>query len=156
MKEKLHSGTTGKPKGLLIPHASVISNVLQMTEIRRSTLSSLEDKALLVLPLYHAYGLVVVLHLMIFNHVPIVVIPKFKFSHTLETICRYKINILFLVPPIVVLLTKSEEVDKLDLSFVKQIIISAAPISSEVIGLVKKKLPHVEIGQGYGLTEAGP
>ncbi|CAK5280617.1 unnamed protein product [Mycena citricolor] len=171
------SGTTGKPKvgvlcsfrsyeslrksqAVVIPHYSVLANVLQKVAHFRLNDPNLKKKhtqpgdvGVAVLPFYHIYGLVVTLHYMLFAGVTLVVVPKFNFTEFLESIVKYKVNQLLLVPPQIVLLCKHPASKKYDLSHVKLCSSGAAPLSGELMNTVKKVLPNAAIGQGYGLTE---
>lgn len=154
------SGTTGKPKAVSISHFSVISNVIQMATHFRITDPLCKDKMMVpgdvgvaVLPFFHIYGLVVNLHFLLFCGMSIVVIPKFVLSSFLESIVRYRITHLCIVPPQVVLLCKDPSVKKYDFSHVKFCISGAAPLSGEFMQQLQKVIPNASIGQGYGLTE---
>ncbi|KAJ7161330.1 phenylacetyl-CoA ligase [Mycena crocata] len=154
------SGTTGKPKAVVIPHYSFMANVLQTVAHFGISDPSVKKKhmvpgdvAVAVLPFFHIYGLVVVLHYMLFAGVSLVVIPKFNFTEFLESIVRYRITHLFLVPPQIVLFCKHPAVKNYDLSGVKFCISGAAPMSGELMNKICKILPNAAIGQGYGMTE---
>ncbi|KAG9123509.1 isoleucine-tRNA ligase, partial [Ceratobasidium sp. 392] len=95
------SGTTGKPKAVAIPHHAVIANIIQnaaFVRLNDPTLSP--DKAryrkgdvnLGVLPMFHIYGLVYVMHFGLFAGLPLVVIPKFNFVDMLKSIVKYRIT----------------------------------------------------------------
>ncbi|KAJ6575367.1 amp dependent CoA ligase [Mycena capillaripes] len=154
------SGTTGKPKAVVIPHYAFTANVLQTAAHFGINDPSLKKKhmnpgqvAIAVLPFFHIYGLVVVLHYMLFAGLSLVVVPKFNFTEFLESIVRHKITHLFLVPPQIVLLCKHPATKNYDLSHVKFCISGAAPMSGELMNSVRKILPNAAIGQGYGMTE---
>ncbi|KAF7347624.1 4-coumarate--CoA ligase-like 1 [Mycena venus] len=154
------SGTTGKPKAVVIPHYAFIANILQKATHFGISDPSMKKKhmnpgdvAVAVLPFYHIYGLVVVLHYMLFAGLSLVVIPKFDFTKFLESVVRHKITHLFLVPPQIVLLCKHPAVKNYNLSHVKLCISGAAPLSGELMSSVRKVLPNATIGQGYGMTE---
>ncbi|TFK56581.1 phenylacetyl-CoA ligase [Heliocybe sulcata] len=156
------SGTTGRPKAVAIPHYAPIANVIQMAMHHKITVKSLPedrrrfrpgDTAILVLPMYHIYGLVVNLHLMLYAAVTPVVIPRFNYENMLKSIVKYRIVHLFLVPPQVVLLCKHPVTKKYDLSHVKFCMAGAAPVSKELTEDLVKILPNADVGQGYGMTE---
>ncbi|KAJ7293087.1 phenylacetyl-CoA ligase [Mycena rebaudengoi] len=154
------SGTTGKPKAVVIPHYSFISNILQKVahfcindpSVRKKHMNP-GDTAIAVLPFFHIYGLVVNLHYLLFTGVSLVVVPKFNFTSFLKSIVRYKITLLFLVPPQIVLLCKHPAVKDYDLSHVKLCISGAAPLAADVMNGISKVLPNAVIAQGYGMTE---
>ncbi|THF97120.1 hypothetical protein TEA_001931 [Camellia sinensis var. sinensis] len=70
-----------------------------------------------------------------------------------ELIQRYKVTIGPLVPPIVLAI---EVVDDYDLSTIRTVMSGAAPLGKELEDAVRSKFPHAKLGQGYGMTEAGP
>ncbi|KAI1786898.1 amp dependent CoA ligase [Ganoderma leucocontextum] len=156
------SGTTGRPKAVMIPHYAVLANVIQMAhymgvkdetrpkEMQRYLPGS---KSLAILPFYHIYGLVVVMHFHLFVGTTMVVVQKFNFEQMLNTIQRYRITHLCLVPPMIVLLCKHPAVKKYDLSSIRMLMSGAAPLSSELTSQLDSVLPDCWIGQAYGMTE---
>ncbi|KAJ3514400.1 hypothetical protein NLJ89_g2401 [Agrocybe chaxingu] len=106
-----------------------------------------------VLPFFHIYGLVVILHFTLWAGTSIVVVPKFNFTDFLNTISRHRVTHLYLVPPQIVLLTKHPAVKGRDFSHVKFCMSGAAPLSGDLMKQLTRILPNASIGQGYGLTE---
>ncbi|KAI0325517.1 amp dependent CoA ligase [Cubamyces sp. BRFM 1775] len=156
------SGTTGRPKAVMIPHHSMIANIIQIAhraqaknESRPLDLQRFKpgSRVLAVLPFYHIYGLLIVLHLSLFIGTTVVVVQKFHFEQFLDSIQRYRITHLYVVPPMVVLLCKHPAVQKYDLSSVRMLICGAAPLSSELMTQLIALLPDAWIGQLYGMTE---
>ncbi|KAH9903440.1 amp dependent CoA ligase [Cubamyces lactineus] len=156
------SGTTGRPKAVMIPHYSMIANIIQIAyrtqakdESRPLDLQRFKpgSRVLAVLPFYHIYGLLIVLHLSLFIGTTVVVVQKFHFEQFLDSIQRYRITHLYVVPPMVVLLCKHPAVQKYDLSSVRMLICGAAPLSSELMTQLIALLPDAWIGQLYGMTE---
>ncbi|EPQ60488.1 acetyl-CoA synthetase-like protein [Gloeophyllum trabeum ATCC 11539] len=156
------SGTTGKPKAVAIPHYAPIANVIQMAVHHKVNVEYAPwekrrfrpgDVAILVLPMYHIYGLVVNLHFMLYSAVTTVVIPRFNFENMLKSIVKYRIVHLFLVPPQIVLLCKHPATKNYDLSHVRFCMAGAAPVSKELTEDLVKILPNADVGQGYGMTE---
>jgi acyl-coenzyme A synthetase/AMP-(fatty) acid ligase len=81
----------------------------------------------------------------------VIVLPKFEFKSFLETIQKYKIGCLYLVPPIIITMTKSRDVvAKYDLSSVNSIFTGAAPLGEETAEDLQKMFPSWAIRQGYG------
>ncbi|KAG1879088.1 hypothetical protein F4604DRAFT_1954267 [Suillus subluteus] len=153
------SGTTGKPKAVAISHFAPIVNVIQMAEQQKVNKNYAPweeqrfrpgDVVAGVLPFFHIYGLVLGIHLMAFCGV----IPKFNFTDFLESIVKYRINHLHLVPPQIVLFCKHPAVKNYNLNGVRVLICGAAPLSASLVDQVVKILPNAQIGQGYGMTEA--
>ncbi|KAH9889951.1 acetyl-CoA synthetase-like protein [Cubamyces lactineus] len=156
------SGTTGRAKAVMIPHHSVIANVIQMKQhVNRhdahkpitDKMYAPGDRMLGVVPFYHIYGIVVCMHFFPFIGGTLVIVPKFKFENMLGSIVRFNIGALPLVPPMVVLLCKHPLTKQYDLSSVKITIVGAAPLSAKLTYDLSRVLPNSRIGQGYGMTE---
>ncbi|ETW87101.1 hypothetical protein HETIRDRAFT_377848 [Heterobasidion irregulare TC 32-1] len=156
------SGTTGKPKAVAISHYGPIANIIQMAVFHKvnENYTNWEDQRFrpgdvvsAVLPFFHIYGLVVVMHFLLYSGLTLVVVPKFDFVKYLESIVKYRVTHLSVVPPQVVLLCKHPATKKYDLSRIRYLMSGAAPLSSELTLQLVKILPNAQIGQGYGMTE---
>ncbi|GAA5835124.1 hypothetical protein JCM3766R1_006874 [Sporobolomyces carnicolor] len=155
------SGTTGLPKAVEIPHFAVIANVLQGSSHWAATFpfkrydakTKQGDVVLGVLPFFHIYGLVVVLHESLYLDTPLVILPKFTLPGFLDAISRFRVSILFVVPPMVVMLIKND-VSKYDLSCIRLTMAGAAPLTEETLDAFRKKFPRSVCGQGYGMSES--
>jgi long-subunit acyl-CoA synthetase (AMP-forming) len=112
------------------------------------------ENVLGLLPMSHIYGLVVICHASVYRGDGVIVLPKFDFQTTLQAIQDYKINTLFLVPPIIILMTKNKQLlAKYDLSSVWSLFTGAAPLGKETAEDLQAIFPSWKIRQGYGLTE---
>lgn len=154
------SGTTGRPKAVAISHYAVIANVIQLAFYGQAkecygpaTRYRPGQCALAVLPFYHIYGLIIAMHFYVYTGFSLVVMPRFNLENMLQNIERYRINHLLLVPPMIVLLSKSPIVKQYDLTSVTFCMSGAAPLSAELTKQFCERLPGTGIGQGYGLTE---
>lgn len=84
-----------------------------------------------------------------------IVLPKFDLINFLKSIMRFKIYELFVVPPIVVMMTKNLEVLKeYDLSSVRFLYTGAAPLGKELVNELRLVYSDWNICQAYGLTES--
>lgn len=77
----------------------------------------------------------------------------------IEKFCAYiqehRITFAFIVPPVVLLLSKHPVVDKYDLSSLQMMNSGAAPLTHELVNAVYKRI-KVPVKQGYGLSETSP
>ncbi|KAJ4299656.1 hypothetical protein N0V90_004902 [Kalmusia sp. IMI 367209] len=157
------SGTSGLPKGVMISHRNVIANTMQCATYdaparkkrqQPGTQSDYTENALGLLPMSHIYSLIVICHVSTWRGDGVIVLPKFDFAQMLGAIQKFKINSLYLVPPIIILMTKDKATrEKFDLSSVWAIFTGAAPLGKETADDLQKIFPHWKIRQGYGLTE---
>ncbi|KAK4544763.1 hypothetical protein LTR36_004012 [Oleoguttula mirabilis] len=157
------SGTSGLPKGVMISHKNVIANTLQSYLNEEPTRQKIKqglaiteytESCLGLLPFSHIYGLIVICHVSTYRGDETVVLPKYDFKLLLETIQDYKLRMLYLVPPMIIHLTKQKETCKqYDLSSVREIFTGAAPLGKETADELLTMFPTWAIRQGYGLTE---
>ncbi|KAI1654715.1 acetyl-CoA synthetase-like protein [Daldinia decipiens] len=151
------SGTSGLPKAVMIAHRNVIANVMQFRchEDPGRKAKGIETQVQLgLLPLSHIYGLVVVAQAGTYRGDSVIILPKFELKTLLETIQRYKINFMHIVPPIVIQMLRNMELcAKYDLSSVRMVYTGAAPLGAETHEDMVKAFPFLNVGQGYGMTE---
>ncbi|HEX8647103.1 MAG TPA: 4-coumarate--CoA ligase family protein [Thermoleophilaceae bacterium] len=146
------SGTTGLPKGVMLSHRNLVSNLSQMQQcfpIR-------EDDVLVgVLPFFHIYGMVVIMNQGLRAGATIVTMPRFDLGQFLGLIQEHGVTRAYVVPPIALALAKHPLVDEHDLSSIETIMSGAAPLGAELAESVAGRLGCTVI-QGYGLTETSP
>ncbi|KAK0273050.1 hypothetical protein LTR35_012462 [Friedmanniomyces endolithicus] len=155
------SGTTGKPKGVMLTHRNIVANTLQITAgegpISGKPREGLPegDSVLAFLPFFHIYGLTVILHQSFYRGVKTVVMPKFDIESWCRIVQEHKITFAYVVPPVVLQLSKHPCVDKYDLSSIRMLNSGAAPLTRELVNAVYSRI-KVPVKQGYGLSETSP
>lgn len=93
----------GMQKGVMISHRNVIANSIQICTFEQpyrptSTQGKpYSEVALCLLPQSHIYALVYLCHAVPYRGDSVIVLPKFDLKSYLESIQRFRINILFLV-----------------------------------------------------------
>ena len=97
---------------------------------------------------YQVTGLVHALHLPIRINAEVYMLPAFTLKDLLDTVVMYQLTELLLVPPILIRLVRDPMVDKYNLSCLRRFSTGAAPISKEILHLLKKKFPQTEFKQG--------
>ncbi|KAA6410226.1 MAG: acetyl- synthetase [Lasallia pustulata] len=144
------SGTTGLPKAVMIAHQNVIAQCLQIRQITPPDI----HKILAVLPAFHITGLIHSLHLPILLNAEVYMLPAFTMKDMLDTVVKYQLLELLLVPPILIRLVRDPLVDQYDLSHIQRFSTGAAPVSEEIIQILQRKFPNTGFKQGYGMTES--
>ena len=142
----------------MISHRNVIANTLQIATYDRPAREEIEkgytDVALGLLPYSHIYGLIVVCMGSTYRGDQVVVLPKFDLQQYLAAIADYKINTLYIVPPIIIAMVKNAKLlEKYNLDSVRTIFTGAAPTGKETAEALQLQHPKWVIRQGYGLTE---
>ena len=146
------SGTTGLPKGVMLTHANLVSNIKQFLSLKNAVES---DVILSVLPFFHIYGMTVIVNGMMAVGATAVTLPQFEVEAYLRALQDYKITQTYVAPPLVLMLAKHPLIDKYDLSSLKLVYSGAAPLDADLSNACAKRL-NCAVTQGYGLTEASP
>ena len=123
------SGTTGLAKGVMLTHYNLVANMCQMDGL---DYFDRDDILLCVLPLFHIYGLVVVLNMGLHLGATIVIMPRFDLEQFLGLIQKYRVTLSHIVPPIVLKLARDPLVEAYDLSSLKVIFSGAAPLGPDL------------------------
>lgn len=151
------SGTTGLPKGVMLTHRSLSTSVAQQVDGDNPNIGFTADDVILCsLPMFHIYSLNTIMMCGLRVGAAIVVMRRFDLARMMELVERHLITIAPLVPPIVVAVAKSDEAASHDLSSVRMVLSGAAPMGKDIEDAFMAKLPGAVLGQGYGMTEAGP
>ncbi|KAG6593347.1 4-coumarate--CoA ligase 1, partial [Cucurbita argyrosperma subsp. sororia] len=151
------SGTTGLPKGVMLTHKGLITSVAQQIDGQNPNLYyKRNDVILCVLPFFHIYSLNSILLCGLRAGAAILIMQKFEIVSLLELVEKYKASIMPIVPPILLAIAKSSEFEKYDMSSVRVLKSGGAPLGKKLEDTVREKFPTAILGQGYGMTEAGP
>jgi acyl-CoA synthetase (AMP-forming)/AMP-acid ligase II len=143
------SGTTGRPKGVMLTHANLTAAVLSMTVDLPFGAGRVW---LAILPFFHVAGMVCLLHTAIYAGGTLVLMRRFDMEVLLRSIQNYRIEVAELVPPIVAALAKYPSLGKHDLSSLKLLTSGAAPLTADMERACEERL-RIPLVQGYGMTE---
>ncbi len=146
------SGTTGLPKGVMLTHFNLTSNILQFSA---SALYNGYSRLLDFLPFFHIYGMTVLMNGGLSLGATQYVMPRFDPEQCLALVEREKLTNLFMVPPAMLALANLPNPERFDTSSVRCILSGAAPLPPE-IGARVASIYNATVLQGYGLTETSP
>jgi fatty-acyl-CoA synthase len=145
------SGTTGRPKGAVLPHRQVVWNAIN-TVISWGL--SERDVSPILTPMFHSGGLFVFLVPLHYAGGRIILTRNFEVEQSLETIQAEKCTVILGVPTMFQMWMNSPLFESADFSFVHFFISGGAPCPGPLIG-AWQKAKNVVLRQGYGLTEVG-
>ena len=148
------SGTTGQPKGAMLTHKNVVSCLDMMADVKQSRLKE-GDIVLLVLPLFHCYGLILGLFGCTTYGVTTVLVNRFDPVEVFRLFEKHRVTVFYGAPPMYVAFVNTPGLDKFDISSLDRCGSGAAPLPVAVMERFRQ-LTGVEITEGYGLTESSP
>jgi long-chain acyl-CoA synthetase len=144
-------GTTGRSKGVMISHNALSAAAWAATV---TSYDPAQRTGLLALPLSHVYGLMVSVMSV---HAPqpgvTVLMRWFDPKGWLQLAQQHQANVSPLVPSMLQMLLQ-QPLEDYDLSALTRLNSGAAPLARQVIADFGRRLPGVEIAEGYGCTES--
>lgn len=149
------SGTTGLPKGVMLSHFNLMANIYQLLGPNAAPLNR-DDILLDFLPLYHIYGLNVVLNPALILGATLVLMCRFGVSQVTSLLSSESITMMPLVPPAMNALCQAAEAGQFPKNHsVRWVKSGAAPLAPELPRRFTA-LTGIRVCQGYGMTEASP
>lgn len=150
------AGTAGAPKPAMLTHGSLLANLEQMQAHPGLRVGS-DDVALGVLPLFHVFGLNVVLGLTLMAGGGVTLVDHF---HPTETLARLRADGVTVVAAVPAILEAWQALDATaapDDAFarVRLCVSGASPLAPELVAAMHARFA-LEVHDGYGLTEASP
>jgi long-chain acyl-CoA synthetase len=145
------SGTTGLPKGVMLSHHNLVANVFQFIGPNATPLCP-DDIVLCFLPLFHIYGLNVILNPVLALGAALVLIPRFHPQQVPALLVQENITMIPAVPPALLAMCQTAEAGEFPRNHrVRWVKSGAAPLAGRFTSLT-----GILVCQGYGMTEASP
>ena len=145
------SGTTGRPKGAVLPHRQVLWNAINTLV---SWGLSEHDVSPILTPMFHSGGLFVFLVPLFYAGGRIVLARNFDPEESLKLIVSEKCTVILGVPTLFQVWMNSPIFEQVDFSHVHFFISGGAPCPPSLIETWSRQ-KQVVMRQGYGLTEVG-
>ncbi|CAH2090537.1 unnamed protein product [Euphydryas editha] len=155
------SGTTGLPKGVELTNRNIVANCEQMNEplirCNNDTTANHQDVVLAVLPFFHIYAATLIAFHKMSQGLKIVTVDKFQSDDFIQALEKFKVNVLYLVPPILMMMANHPLGSAKTYQYLENIICGAAPLApSDAEKFLSKLQQKLRFGQAYGLTETAP
>ena len=145
-------GTTGRSKGLMLSHQNLVVNALQIAPILGIAAN---DRILHTAPMFHIADWVICMGSTMAGSCNWF-LPAFDPVQVMETLAAQRIQKLLMVPTMINMVVNHPALAEHDLSALERILYGASPMPEAVIAKSLEVLPHVELVQAYGQTEAAP
>jgi long-chain acyl-CoA synthetase len=144
------SGTTGRPKGVLLSHRNLISNA--RAGAGDDPEQSRGKATLAVLPLAHAFG-ITVSNVAYLTGTITVMVARFDLEQVFQLIEKHRISGFAGVPAMFVGMLNFPDAEKYDTSSLEYVVSGSAPLPVSVLEGFEKRF-NCPIREGYGLSEA--
>ncbi len=146
------SGTTGHPKGAMLSHHNLLSNVAQIQQVLKFEPS---DVLMTTLPLFHSFAGTVCMHLVLATGGSAVLMENFVPGKVMETLEKEKVTIFPAVPAMLNALLNLKTEREYDLSTLRYFVSGGAPLPAATLDAVEKRF-GVPVLEGDGPTECSP
>ncbi|CAH0560616.1 unnamed protein product [Brassicogethes aeneus] len=155
------SGTTGLPKGVMLSHHNLVSNLVQGDHpalMDKLTKDGKRQTIFTVLPFFHIFGFNGIMNLSLRDGQHLITIPRFTPEDYIKTLIEYRPSFLFVVPSLLLFLATHPAVTKKHLASIEGVQSGAAPLTEGLLQKFREKIGRTDIiiRQGYGMTESSP
>lgn len=147
------SGTTGKPKGVMLTH----NNIIRTAEIWADSMKITDqDRTYICTPLFHCAGLHVFAAPTLYKGGTVVIEEAFSPDRTLKNLLETGATIFFGVPAMYAILLNKPEIKHYHFENLRLFCYGAAPMPYELVKKLKDAFPKVKVQNLYGQTENTP
>ena len=147
-------GTTGSPKGVMLTHRNILSNVAQLDawvpDFRHG-----EERFLAILPFFHVFGMTASMNLPLHIGAAVILVPRFEIRDFIKTLGKSRTTVFPGVPTIFDALLNHPDTRLSDLSSIRYVVTGSAPMRMETIRKFEAGTGSIII-EGFGLSEASP
>ncbi|MDP9239836.1 MAG: AMP-binding protein [Actinomycetota bacterium] len=147
------SGTSGAPKGAMLSHRALLANLEQVSSIEPPVLGR-DDVLLLVLPLFHVYGLNPGLGMLAYHGATGLLVERFNPHDTLALIARHEVTSVLGAPPMYIAWSMLPGVAD-GFQSVRLALSGSAPLPPDTLRRFAESA-GLTVFEGYGLTETAP
>ena len=149
------SGTTGMPKGVLVPQENIVGKG-EAGGLASMMGSMFGDRLLHAVPLFGFTGCHGMMIMTVRSGITQVAMAKFDPETFLHNIEKHKVSSLMAVPTMLNLCMNSSKLNDFDYSNLKFVFFGAAAISHDTVRKMVAVWPDIMMLNAYGLTEGGP
>ncbi|MBA3282513.1 MAG: AMP-binding protein [Acidimicrobiia bacterium] len=148
------SGTAGSPKAAMLSHGNLLANIDQVMALREDG-GNADDVGFGVLPMFHIFGLNVVLGTALRAGAAVLLVERFDPTSAVDAIQKHGVTVLAGAPTMWTSWATMSELDG-GVFATLQVATSGAARLDPVVAQTMKDRFGIEVNEGYGLTEASP
>ncbi|MCG3124850.1 MAG: Long-chain-fatty-acid--CoA ligase [Phycisphaerales bacterium] len=146
------SGTSGRPKGVMLTHGNICANMEQIQDWVEFTH---RDVMLGVLPQFHTFGLTVLTLLPLRGGIRVVFAPRFVPGRIIKLLREHRPTVMVAIPSMYAALLHAKDATAEDFSSLRYVVSGGEPLPAAVFEKFRERF-KVTINEGYGLTETSP
>jgi long-chain acyl-CoA synthetase len=146
------SGTTGRPKGVMLTHGNISANIRQVMEWVHFTA---EDSLLGVLPQFHSFGLTVLTLLPLTAGLRVVYTARFVPGRLVRLLREHRPTVFIAIPSMYNALLHAKDAAPEDFASLRYVVSGGEPLPASVADGFRERF-GVTIAEGFGMTETGP
>ena len=146
------SGTAGSPKAAVLTQGNLMSNIEQSADSEHMTP---DDVTFGVLPMYHIFGLNVMLATTLAAGACVVLIQRFDPLSAVETVKERGITVMLGAPSMWLAISQLNDVPSDAFDGIRLALSGAAKLPEQTIHSLMSRF-NLQVVEGYGLTEASP
>ncbi len=145
-------GTTGRPKGVMLTHRAIATNVLQREAFLPTETG---DRFLCMMPLFHSFALAMNLYQALVCAGALVILPRYRPDWVVEAMAQERITVLPAGATVFTGLLDFAGFQAADLRHLRVCYSGASALPAEILRRWRQRT-RAPIYEGYGQTEAGP
>lgn len=156
------AGTTGLPKGAVLPHRSIIANLHNLLAMSRRLPHTLSPDvpgqvSLHTFPLFHIGGIQVMCFSMLTGGAMVFLEGRFETGKVLDIIEQERVNLWGAIPTMAIRILDDPSLPERDLSSLRSLSLGGSAVSAELVQRLRASFPNLTRGvsANYGMTEAG-
>ena len=147
------SGSTGVPKGVLLSAYNILNAACSNAESLHLTK---EDKACLILPLFHIFGMVAGLFANAVSDATMLLPDSIRTGDVIRMISEEKCTVFHSVPTMLFAIMNNKDFEAEKLGSLRSTILSGAPVSESQMAMLREMFPNNHFAASYGLSEMAP
>ncbi|OQY48345.1 MAG: hypothetical protein B6242_02635 [Anaerolineaceae bacterium 4572_78] len=145
-------GTTGTPKGAMLSHRNLVSNVIQTYHFLLQEHRETEDKAIAILPIFHVYGMLV-MNLAMRLAATLILLARPEIPDLVATIAKEKPTFFLGIPALYTAVLNYKGINDVDLTSINTCFSGGSPLPESVITQFEA-CTGAPITEAYGMTES--